>query len=172
MRWSFGGVKAAQGCMVAIIACCLLLICMMLFPGGDSKHSARSSVCLSNLKNLGLACIMYSSDNDGFPAKGPWIDEIARYHSTSFVPVCPEIQFAPGTAVAGAGFAFDKFLAGAQPASLAEPEKEPLLYETWIVGKSVWGYLTDLPTPGRHGGRNHIVLADGHAKSIPALGAP
>ena len=146
------------------------------FGLGSSIHASRRWGCFYTMKSFSWACSMYANDFDGrtVPASEPWLDNIQVYNDSGSLLFCPELPYPvegkyPGSrddAHDGYGYAFNKFLAGAQIEKIAEPEKEPIIYETSVIEKSVWGYLTDLPNPSRHAGINMFAFADGHAKAI------
>ena len=53
--------------VIAIIA----ILAAILFPVfAQAKLAAKKTACLSNLKQIGLGTIMYSSDNDDYFARG------------------------------------------------------------------------------------------------------
>lgn len=63
--------------VIAIIG----ILAAMIFPVfAQARETARRSVCLSNLKQLSLAMLMYTQDNDGgfVPAQSP--DNLQRWH--------------------------------------------------------------------------------------------
>jgi type II secretory pathway pseudopilin PulG len=53
--------------VIAIIA----ILAAMLLPGlGKAKELGKRAKCTSNLRQMGLAMLMYSDDNDGFIPRG------------------------------------------------------------------------------------------------------
>lgn len=83
--------------VIAIIA----ILAAILFPVfAKARERAKQTTCLSNLKQMGQASVMYANDNDGMiipwadtAAKtGPWqwyTDIIFKYHSSDALFVCP-----------------------------------------------------------------------------------
>lgn len=84
--------------VIAIIA----VLASILFPVfARAKDNARSSGCLSNSRQIGLALMMYAADNkDGFPfarmmMEGPmksmatWLDSVEKYGSSGLLHRCP-----------------------------------------------------------------------------------
>jgi prepilin-type processing-associated H-X9-DG protein len=158
----------------AFIACLLVVMFFLFFPvgGGMNKESARKTTCLSNTKQIALAMVMYANDYDSrFPLASAWMDSLTSEVKNEHIFHCPAL---PNTwslsddqlAKAPYGYAMNRFLAGVNSEKLTEPEKMPLVYESKDLSRSVTGYLTDLPVPGRHNGSNNFAMADGHAKSI------
>jgi prepilin-type processing-associated H-X9-DG protein len=76
--------------VIAIIG----ILAAMVFPVfAQARETARRSVCMSNLKQLSLAMLMYCDDNDGsfVPAQSP--DNLMRWHGvrlTTEDPFVPE----------------------------------------------------------------------------------
>jgi prepilin-type N-terminal cleavage/methylation domain-containing protein/prepilin-type processing-associated H-X9-DG protein len=96
--------------VIAIIA----ILAAILFPTfARAREKSRMASCASNLKQLGVASLMYTQDNDGFvvsccinnntaqyppciparciapAARGDWVDTIYQYVNNSAVYVCP-----------------------------------------------------------------------------------
>ena len=84
--------------VIAIIA----ILAAILFPVFQSvRERARATACLSNQKQIGLASMMYSEDNDEAllnyyyeefkktPNQGYWPNRLYPYLSTRAVVICP-----------------------------------------------------------------------------------
>ena len=78
--------------LLVVIAIISLLVSILLPSLQAAKELARTAVCASNLRNLGITMGIYSSDNDGIvvpgfsePAGsfGHWPTALARYDSPS-----------------------------------------------------------------------------------------
>jgi prepilin-type processing-associated H-X9-DG protein len=59
----------------------------------------------------------------------------------------------------------DAFLSMAKAEEITEPEQMPLVYETRQLGRNASGYLTDVPSPGRHNSQSNYLFADFHVRS-------
>ena len=79
--------------LLVVIAIIGILTAMVFPVFARAREKARQSVCLSNLKQLSLAIMMYTEDNDGgfVPAMSP--DNLVRWHgarSSEDEPFDPE----------------------------------------------------------------------------------
>ncbi|MCM8817714.1 MAG: prepilin-type N-terminal cleavage/methylation domain-containing protein [Candidatus Omnitrophica bacterium] len=81
--------------VIAIIA----ILAAMLLPALDrAKTQARQSVCMSNLKQLGIAVGMYLNDfNEYFyPTVWAWTSDMGTYNGTSFLRTLVQMGYASG----------------------------------------------------------------------------
>jgi prepilin-type processing-associated H-X9-DG protein len=122
----------------------------------DSRDSARSAVCLSNVKQLCLGAIMLSQDYDGVfkLSQASMKKSLMPYLKNAAVFTCPS---AGGADVS---YSFNSSLAGKKVEKLSSPSTTVLFYE----GKD--GKLTY-----RHKGNACVGFADGHVKMLSANAA-
>jgi len=153
--------------VVAIIA----LLAAILFPVfGAAREKARQASCQSNLKQIGLAFVQYSQDNDDqYPAGGyhndpgyyvwegnGWGQVLYNYAKSPQLFTCPDDNFkvtAPNTEVsyvANRGL-LEGLSQGASPgmnckiAALVQPTSTVLLYE----GSGYSASMTSIPANGQ-----------------------
>ncbi|MCK4323640.1 MAG: DUF1559 domain-containing protein, partial [Armatimonadetes bacterium] len=148
--------------VIAIIA----ILAAMLFPVfARAKGKAQQTVCLSNLRQLGLACQMYASDYDGWLPRDYYacnsntthnrlVGQIQPYIENMDILYCPSTvkvqtwmpDFSPTEANKAAGnigyyyFSYDQIPSSVNP---AKPS-----YSTWIS----WFFL-----PGKAGDNPRIM---------------
>ena len=124
-------------------------------PGG-SASSARSTMCISNAKQLALGCIMFAGDNDNvfkFPANSVH-KSLAPYLKNERLWLCP------ADTTAGPSYTFNSNLVGISMDKIDKPTETVMVYE----GKA--GKLEF-----RHDGRAAVAFADGHVRLIDATAA-
>jgi prepilin-type processing-associated H-X9-DG protein len=117
----------------------------------NANVAAKRTVCLSNVKQIVLACIMYSLDfDDKFKFRAAdYRNAIKPYIKNESLFTCPLDP--KGTT----SYSFNANLAGVNSEKIAKPAETVLIYE----GKN--GKLNF-----RHDGKATVGFADGHAKLI------
>lgn len=131
----------------------------MLYPVFfRARERARDARCLSNIRQLGMALMMYASDFDEvLPPAGRWSDGIVPYLKNRNIFVCPNVPNLP------CGYAFNRAMASRRLAIVGEPHRTVLLFESDLGWNGSGGpeALTGAP---RHDGQDTFAFADGHAK--------
>jgi hypothetical protein len=140
---------------------CTVPLAAILFPVfSQAKVAAQRTQCMSNLKQLGLATLMYASDYDEtLPAASAWMDATKQYGTTPTNSKCPLVND-------GHGYAMNDALSKKKIAKIAKPESVILLFETADLGDNAHGKPPALGTPApRHGSRT-ISYVNGAVRSI------
>jgi len=81
--------------VIAIIA----ILASMLLPALDrARTQARQAVCMSNLKQIGIAVNMYLNDNNEYfyPTVWAWTGDFGSYNGTSFLRTLVQMGYAGG----------------------------------------------------------------------------
>lgn len=140
----------------------LPVLAAMLLPAlAKAKSKAQSINCMNNMKQLGLAQIMYASENkDHFPAGDHWCDAVRKYAPEARVFVCPAERGG-----SRCDYAFNAKLAGLDMKQVSSPSQTVLLFESQ-GGWNLSGGEELTVRPGRHGGKIGLVFADGHAEMV------
>ncbi|HZH97557.1 MAG TPA: hypothetical protein VEX38_01185 [Fimbriimonadaceae bacterium] len=115
-----------------------------------ARGASKSTVCLSNIKQLAVAVMMLMGDNDDTLALNGsnWQQKVMPYLQNKQLFICPE----SGGKTA---YSFNGNLAGRKGTSIPNAKRTVLLYE------GSGGKLNF-----RHNGKAAVAFADGHAKLI------
>ena len=181
--------------LLVVIAIIAILAAMLLPALSRAKESARRIVCVNHLKQLGLAIVMYVTDNDSYypssnsPDKWPQATRLG--YENLRILVCPDDASITGMAAntASADLAPRSFLINAwtdyfdllpqpvvseiMPESVVEYPSETILFGEKQEGQG--DFLMDLRTgneatvleQSRHGGGANYAFADGSARFLP-----
>ena len=150
-----------------LIGVLVLLLGAIFWPVHTVDRVSRKGTCLSNVKQLGLATMIYAGDADErYPLRDAWMDALVPYTKNESIYHCPVVP--KGTY----GYALDSRRSGAKPPP--DPARAPLIFESANPIRNASDPLLSLPNPGRHPGRaeggdmgrNSVAYADGHAKVV------
>ena len=136
----------------------------LFWPAVDRPGEKRSLTCFSNVKQLGLALVLYANDHDDrFPDRDQWMDAAGEYAKGPQIFHCPEV--AKRDAWNRFGYSFDAALSRQQTFKFDE-QAAPLVYDSVNEARNASDRFNSLPKPGRHDGANNIVFTDAHARRM------
>jgi len=151
-KWIIIGVVA--GAAFILLAALAVFAAILLPVFGQAKEKAQAAACLSNVKQLGVALTMYTTDyQQHLPHADSWEEAVAPYIRNAEILACP---------VTGRGYAFNEALSGADLKDLDNPRATPMLWEPALDAEGL---------VGPHGGQFNVGYADGHAKMVDRLPA-
>ena len=121
-----------------------------------AREKARTAACLSNLKQSGLAVLMYTMDYDEhFPRTKAWCDEVSPYIRNDTVLTCPSLRDVRG------GYGYNSRLAGRELVEVRSPQLTIITFDA----KGGWNVVggADQVVPRHQKGPN-VGFVDGHVK--------
>jgi prepilin-type processing-associated H-X9-DG protein len=161
--------------IVGVIGVCgcggILVLAAVLFPVfAQARLSAQRTQCLSNVKQMSTAALMYSTDNDGrLPLDANWMDGIERLVRSDRVLGCPVLSRSrPFMRVASGayGYAVNKTTSGKVLANIKDPYAVIWVFESSDLRRNVSEDPAFSTAPNRHGLGRNVGYIDGHAKFI------
>jgi len=165
--------------VIAIIAILAAIIIPVAFK---ARGKARQTQCLSNLKQIGAALIMYADDHDGYYPRGQywpwtsvhlWTDAIEPYLKNTDVLRCPD----QGSDRYGYGYNIAYWGAGDVKDGMHGVQDTYPVHESWVAepAETVWvvdfgkywgcglEFGTEEPARRHHDGFD-VLFVDGHVK--------
>jgi len=140
------------------------------------REHARGLTSLSNLRQIGLALIMYAQEHgDRLPDADGWVDALLpQWSDVKDKGFHAEALFRDPTAPAEDpwNYAFNRALSGVRLGDLKDPAATVLVFESTAGVKNAADTGQSLPRPGRHAGGDYYVFADGRAKWLPDSAKP
>ncbi len=145
---------------VFVVVVIIGILSAALFPVfARSREKARQTSCLSNIKQLGLAMIMYAQDyDDTLPRADGWKAALEPYAKDERIFLCPgheEDGLLWDKVTPGGHYAMSESLAGRRLEDVADPSMEPLIWDANTQG--AWD--------PRHNGLANTGYVDGHVKA-------
>ncbi len=123
-----------------------------------ASERAPGSACMSNLKQVGLASLMYTQDYDErWAPASRWCDGIRPYLRNDEIYVCPVLPDAR------CGYTLNERLGSIWLGEIARPQETPAAFD----GAGGWNRSGALDAAMyRHLGEANVVFVDGHATSM------
>jgi prepilin-type processing-associated H-X9-DG protein len=156
---------AIAGTIISLVFLLAMPLALAIFLPAVNKArlKATSLGCMSNIRQLNLALVMYAGDNKGqFPAREKWCEALKGYLGNSKPFLCPV-----GPPGQRCHYAFNAGLVEVDVKQIQHPAQTVLVFET-DGGWNQSGGRELLPAKGRHGGGYVFGFADGHAEVVRA----
>ena len=159
-----GQALALAGIVVSLIILLIMpIITALTLPAlAKAKSKAAALHCMSNVKQLNLALIMYANDNnEQLPAGSKWCDALGKYlgNSTNAV-ICPR-----GMADRRCHYALNASVAGRSMKEISSPARTVLVFEC-DGGWNLSGGRELFPATPRHTSAFVVSFADGHVEML------
>lgn len=134
----------------------VLLLAALLLPLFARVRDGGPSTCMSNMKQLVLAALMYAEDNDQrLPLASNWSDALEPYAKSRYTFECPEAHRR------GPGYAYNRRLRSRAVDDIEDQEATVMLFES-DLGWNAAGGRGLLPARPRHRDGDHYAFVDGH----------
>lgn len=163
--------------MAAATFVSLCLVSVADTPGTiqAEKAQAMQITSVSNLRQIGLACMTYAQDHGGhLPNAAHWTDEVLPYllqGATSNAERQDRTRLLFHDPAAPVGdvwsYAYNAALSGAALVTLKDPAHLALVFESQQGVKNASDNGQSIPHPGWHGGIVNVCSADGKVQSLP-----
>lgn len=142
-------VFAIVAAVLAVLLPMVAIMAAILFPVfAKAREKARQASCVSNVKQLSLACLQYASaNNDTLPKAATWQQDVQPYLPPGFTWNCPSSNRGQQS------YQFNAALSGQSLAATQDPANTVMISEP--VGPS---------GGGPHNGGSNVGFADGHAR--------
>ncbi len=126
-----------------------------------ARERALQATCVSNMKSLCLAALLYAQDHDETLPTEAWPQQLEPYAKTRAIYRCP--------AAAGqdTGYAINDKLVGLNLGKIATPAETVLFFESDHAGDTPFGGVDALVEKPRHAGFTVVGFADGHVQAVP-----
>lgn len=164
-----GGLKVSWG--LGFVGCLSALICVTAALFAPVLQSAGASMetqnCLSNLRRVSRALLLYADANGDLLPGGQWAEQLVSIEPDRLVYACPhQRRIDPRSS----GYALNTAMAGKKLESVQNPGQVPMVFDSKATAPGAIADPADVPRPGRHknGRLNNIAYADGHVASVDA----
>lgn len=139
----------------------LLILPALLLPAlSKAQHKAQAINCINNVKQIGLAMILYADSNTNLPPAATWCDAIQSDLVSTRPLLCPKAD-----ASQRCHYAFNANLDGLNLEKVSDPARTVLVFET-DGGWNLSGGSELLPAKPRHDGTVVVGFADGHVERL------
>ena len=156
-----GGVAATCIIIAVVLGVGLFVLAMLaaiLFPVfARAREKAQQASCMSNVKQLELAALMYDQDYHQLPDGSRWCDEITPYIRNSAIFVCPQGGGGPSD------YAINSAVAGISATTITQPAAVVSIFDSTSGWNQQGGASIVAP---RHNNGANIGFVDGHVKWV------
>jgi len=127
----------------------------------QARGRAQQVSCLSNVKQLCLAVMMYAQDFDQQLPGEDWAPAIQPYTKNAQILICPARPDLP------VGYALNEAVLGMALGDIPRPAETVLLFESDLGGEAPVGGPEALCQQAPHEGGVNLGFVDGQAKMVP-----
>lgn len=154
---------AIAGVIVSVLAMfVLLMIAAISIPAFvKAREHARQANCISNIKQLNTALLMYAADHDGhFPPANGWNGTLRPYYNKN-----DRVLICPSDKTGGPSYGMNDRIAGIAQRDVTAPGELVSFFDS-KPGRDQSDGPKLLPSPPRHPDGNNVGFVDGHVASV------
>ena len=153
-----------SGLGVLLIPVMGMLVAILLPAVSSARDQARKVAFMNNLRQLSVATMMYTTEQDGrLPPHQSWQEELERQGHVGNID---DLTRAPSEPEAGRAVAMNAALAGLRIGEVAAPSRTVLFFEC-RPGAPPAGGPDLLPPEPRYRGGYVIAFCDRHIETVP-----
>jgi prepilin-type processing-associated H-X9-DG protein len=123
-----------------------------------AREEAREATCVSNLKQVELATLMFAQDHQGKLPAGDWPSQLSGYVVNTAIYTCPSASGQP------VSYVLNQAVAGKKLSTIVQPQQTVLLFEADSPPSPPVGGSALVGT-GRHQGAVVVGFVDGHVET-------
>jgi prepilin-type processing-associated H-X9-DG protein len=157
-----------SGLVLVMMFVFLPITAAILFPVfAQAREKARASVCMSHVKQLGAAMMLYSEDYEGrWPRKENWCDGVLPYaRSPQGVPAATVFQ-CPSLPNQSGAYAYNGLLSSVSGNGIAFPSNTAAVFDA----RGGWNLAGGAAMADRrHGNGLYMLFTDGHVRWLGAM---
>ena len=166
--------------LLVAIAIIGILAALMVSAIGRARESAKSAACVNNLRQIGIAMLMYADDHNfiSVPIVGPegyWYNYLESYIDNRDVFRCPSYKKHFYLDSFHFSYGINGLLSGSDISKIANPSQLIWVADGYpLTGPGFsWYYVENAVGVGaRHSGGANILFWDGHVKWYRASDIP
>jgi prepilin-type processing-associated H-X9-DG protein len=164
---AIGGI-VVSALTLAVMFLIVPITAAILFPVfAQARERARAMVCISHLRHVGSAMLMYADDYDGhLPRRENWCDAVLPYVRSPQDNPPQRVFSCPSLADQPSGQAYNAQLSALSVARIASPFATAEIYDA----RGGWNLAggADLAAP-RHNDGLYLLFVDAHVKWMQSL---
>ncbi len=140
------------GVAFVLLAALAIFAAILLPVFGRAKDKAQQTQCMSNLKQLEMAMLIYATERkEVLPPADSWEEAIAEYIGDAAILTCPKT---------GKRYVFNEALGGMDIKHIEDPARTPMLWEPAVDAEGL---------VGPHMGQFTVGYVDGHVTVVDTL---
>jgi prepilin-type processing-associated H-X9-DG protein len=164
---AIGGI-VVSGLVLAMMVFIVPIMAAILFPVfAQAREKARATVCISHLRHVGAAMMMYANDYDGhLPQRENWCDAVLPYVPSPQENPPKRVFSCPSLAGQPIGQAYNAQLSGLSQSRISSPFATAEVFDA----RGGWNLAggTELADP-RHNRGLYLLFVDGHVRWLQSF---